>query len=194
MTTRPAAPSSRPSDTTPRPPLKIHSLAIVADRAQITGTHPITIGPNTIIHPHARLRAEKAPITIGANCSISEKALISTSEGPQECVIGDGVDIQGDAVVEGARVGDWSLIEVGAKVERLSAVGRYCKVTALSVVLPGEVLGDFVVVFGEGGRRRVDGSLKGSEEMRGARERGQGMMLEVLGKLIVDGGVKWRGT
>ncbi|KAF2171811.1 hypothetical protein M409DRAFT_63378 [Zasmidium cellare ATCC 36951] len=194
MTTRPAAPSSRPSESIPRPPLKIHSLAIVADRAQITGTHPITIGENTIIHPHARLRAETAPITIGKNCSVSEKALVSASEGPEECVIGDGVDVQGDAVVENAKVGDWTVIEVGAKVGRLSEVGKYCKITPLSVVLPGEGVEDFTVVFGDGGGRRVDVSLKGSEEMRAARERGQAMMLEVLGKLILDGGAKWRGT
>lgn len=194
MTTRPAPPSSRPSEAIQRPPLKIHSLAVVADRAQITGKHAVEIGENTIIHPHARIKADTGKVIIGKNCTISEKALISASEGAEDCILGDGVNVEGDAVVEGARVGHWSVIEVGAKVGRLSQIGRYCKITPLSMIRPGEVVGNFVVVFGEEGKRRVDGGLVKDEEVRAARERGQTMMVEALKKLIVDGGVKWRPT
>lgn len=194
MTSRPAAPSSRATEAVIRPPLKIHSLAVVADRAQITGTHAVEIGENTIIHPHARIKAETGKVIIGKNCTISEKAVISATEGQEDCILGDGVDVQGDAVVEGAKVGDWSVIEVGTKLGRLSSIGRYCKITPLSTILPGEVVGDFVVVFGEEGKRRVAGSLVQDEEVRAARERGQTMMVEVLKKLIVDGGAKWRPT
>lgn len=189
MTTRPT-PSSRPSESfTPKPPLKLHSLAIIADRAQLTGTFPITIGENTVIHPHARLNASTAPITIGKNCSISEKALIATVDSSEECVIGDGVSVEGDAVVEGASIGDWSVIEVGARIGRMAQVGRYCKVGALQTVLPGERVGDFTVVFGEN-QRRVD-KLMMDEGVRGQREKGQVMYVELLRKLGLEGN-KWR--
>lgn len=194
MSSRPAAPSARTSEAIIRPPLKIHSLAVVADRAQITGTHAVEIGENTIIHPHARIKAEKGKVIIGKNCTVNEKAVISACEGSEDCLLGDGVDVQGDAVVEGAKVGDWSVIEVGAKVGRLSQIGKYCKITPFSTILPGEVVGDSVVVFGEEGTRRVDGNLVKDEEVRAARERGQTMMVDVLKKLVVDGGAKWRPT
>jgi hypothetical protein len=54
------------------------------------------------------------------------------------------------------------------------------------------VLGDFVVVFGEG-RRRRDGTVEDSGEVRRRRVEAHERHVEVLKKLIPDGKEKWLG-
>lgn len=63
----------------PRAPVKADPSATIADTAVFQGTHPITIGPGTVIHPRARLYSYEGPITIGDGCIISEKAVIGAA-------------------------------------------------------------------------------------------------------------------
>lgn len=63
----------------PRAPLKADPSATIADTAVFQGTHPITIGPGTVIHPRARFYSYEGPITIGDGCIISEKAVIGAA-------------------------------------------------------------------------------------------------------------------
>jgi dynactin-6 len=69
-------------------------------------------------------------------------------------------------------------------------MGRFCKVTATEEVVEGEVLDDFTVVFGDGKRRR-NGTVEGSEDVRRQRVRAQEKHVDVLGRLLVDGKAKW---
>ncbi|TKA23432.1 hypothetical protein B0A54_17817, partial [Friedmanniomyces endolithicus] len=59
MASRPAPAPKRPSQLpASKPPCTIHPSAIIADKAQITGSHTVEIGENAVIHPWARIRAE----------------------------------------------------------------------------------------------------------------------------------------
>lgn len=125
MTSRPAPSKRPPVDPSTKPPCKVHSLALVADKAQITGTHPVEIGENTVLHPYASIKATGGSVRIGKNCIISENAVVGVGDGEQgDVIIGDEVNIESGAVVEATSVGDSTVIEVKAKVGKGAKVGK----------------------------------------------------------------------
>ncbi|KAJ5082949.1 hypothetical protein N7532_011992 [Penicillium argentinense] len=77
-THRSASGSSTPTGP-PKAPVKADPSATIADQVVFQGTHPVTIGANTIIHPRARFYAYEGPITIGEGCIISEKTVIGAT-------------------------------------------------------------------------------------------------------------------
>ena len=198
MASKPA-PSKRPSASTvppAKPHCKIHSTAIVADKAQITGSHLVEIGENVIIHPHARIKAEHGNVVIGKGCMIAEKAIVGASvgEGETDVVLGEGVSIETGAVVEAKKISDHSTIEVNSKIGAGALVGKWCKVAPLCRLGESKVLEDFTVVFGDGQKgRRIDVILRDKKEVRDAKLKGKAMEMEVLKSLIPDGSVKWTG-
>lgn len=129
MASRPAAPTKRvstatPADLAPKPPCTIHSLAVISEKAQITGSHPVEIGENTVIHPYAKIRSDRGSVKIGKNCTVCEKAVIGITGGEGTVVIGDGVNIETGAQVEAAVVGDGTTIEVRAIVGNGAVLGK----------------------------------------------------------------------
>ncbi|RQM06301.1 hypothetical protein DH86_00001106 [Scytalidium sp. 3C] len=141
---------------------------IIADLASLTGTHLITLGAKSVVHPRTRLNSTYAPITVGSNCILSERSSIglqdplSTGQ-EQGVVIGDFVIIEAGAVVEAQRIGDGSLIEVNAKIGKGAILGKHCKIGPLCEVAEGEELSDYTVVYGNG-MRRIDKS--GVEDLK----------------------------
>lgn len=132
---------SRPSSSRPaappvaKPPCKIHSSAIIADKAQLIGTHSVEIGENTVIHPYAKLRAEHGRVIIGKSCTVSEKAVIGLAEGDGEVVIGDGVNIETGAEVQAKSIGDECVVEVNSKIGKGTVIGNVRLVWKLGVQL-----------------------------------------------------------
>ena len=63
------------------PPCTIDPTAIIADKAQLTGSHPVTIAEHVVLHPYARIRAEGGSVTIGPYCIVSEGAVVGLPEG-----------------------------------------------------------------------------------------------------------------
>ena len=193
------APSKRPSSSTVpvvKPQCKIHSTAVVADKAQITGSHLVEIGENVIIHPHAKIKAEYGNVFIGKGSMIAEKAIVGPLEGDGEMdvVLGEGVSIETGALVEAKKIGDHTTIEVNSKIGAGALIGRWCKVAPLCEVGDAELLDDFTVVFGDGHKgRRIDVVLRDKKEVRDAKLKGKAMEMEVLRALIPDGSVKWAG-
>ncbi|CAK4030203.1 Hypothetical predicted protein [Lecanosticta acicola] len=191
MTSRPA-PSKRSSaaapPSEPKPPLKIHSLAVISERAQITGSKPIEIGENTIIHPHAAIRSAGGSVTIGDNCTVSETAIVGNEEG--DVVIGDGVNIETGAIVQAKSVGDGSVIDIKATVGKGAVIGKYCNIAPLCEVKDNEELPDYTVVYGDN-QRRINTTVANNAEVRDAKDKGQMMQIELLKKLIPDA-PKWR--
>ena len=198
MTSRPSASSRRTTtDPIPKPPCNIHSLAVISEKVQMTGTHSVEIGENTILHPYAKIKAEGGKIAIGKSCIICEEVVIGFA-GPRSVEaegipveIGNGVSIEANAVVEARSVGDGTVIEVGAKIGRGAQIGKYCKITPLSVILPGEELADYTVVFGNN-QRRVDTTMAEHQEIRAAKWKGHVMHLDLLKTLIPDASANWR--
>jgi dynactin-6 len=198
MATRPPATKRSTTTTTTssslpaaRPPCNIDPTAVVADKAQITGSHPVTIGPHAVLHPYARIRAEGGSITIGAYCIIAEGAIVGFPEGQAGDVeLGRHVSVESGAEVLAKHVGEVTEVGVHTKVGAGATVGKFCRLTPTERVGDGEVLEEFTVVFGEG-RRRRDGTVEESEEVRRQRVRVHERHVEVLKKLIPDGKGKW---
>lgn len=120
------APKSRASlSTAPRPPVSLAPSIIISDTTALTGTYPIRIGAHTALHPKVKLNSTLGPITIGAHCIISERAVLAA---PDETglTIEDGVLIEVNAVIEARFIGENSGIEVGAKVGKRAVIGKVC--------------------------------------------------------------------
>jgi dynactin 6 len=116
----------------PAPPKPLTSLAsslTIAEHASLTGTHLITLGSNTVVHPRAKFSSAHAPITVGSNCIICERSSIGfqSEAAPNErqgVVIQNGVVIEVGAVVEAKTVGDGTVIEVQAKIGKGAVLGK----------------------------------------------------------------------
>src|SRR5271163_2909031 len=113
----------------PKPPTSVASTLVIAENASLTGTHLITLGPSTVIHPRAKLNSTYAPITVGSNCIISERSLIGLQSSPSDneregVVIENGVVVEVGAIVEARRVGEGSLIEINAKIGKGAVLGK----------------------------------------------------------------------
>lgn len=130
--------ASRPSSTRPtstnavpvaKPPTNIHPSAVVAEKAQLVGTHTIEIGENTVLHPYARIRAEGGPVRIGKDVTISETAVVGlpldNSDGEvREVVLEEGASIETGAEVMAKCVGAHSIVEVKARVGKGAVIGK----------------------------------------------------------------------
>ncbi|KAF7194582.1 hypothetical protein HII31_04088 [Pseudocercospora fuligena] len=202
MSSRPSASSTvtrrstaAPTESLPKPPCKIHSLAIISEKAQITGTNIVEIGESTVLHPFSRIKADHGEVIIGSSCTICENAVVGRLDGSEDggpsTIIGDGVNIEAGATVEAQMVGSGTSIEVNAKVGKGAVIGKHCKITPLSEIKPGEELADYTVVFGNN-QRRLDMSMANNAEVREAKAKGQQMHVELLRKLIPDASAKWR--
>lgn len=119
-------PSTVPTEAVIKPPCKIRPLAIVADRAQLTGIHTIELGEHSVLHPYCRIRADSGRVTIGKYSTVSEAAEVGVSDGDGDVVIGDGVNIEPGAVVEAKSIGDWTVIEAKAKIGKGAVIGKVC--------------------------------------------------------------------
>ena len=107
----------------------------------------VTMGPGCSIWYNAVIRADEAPVTIGANTNVQDCAVIHVS---RDCpvTLGEGVTIGHGAIVHGCTVGDNSLIGMGAIVLDGAVIGRDCIVGAGSLVTQGTHISDGTVAFG----------------------------------------------
>jgi dynactin 6 len=113
----------------PKPPTSLASSLVIAEQASLTGTHHITLGSNTVVHPRARFNSAYGPITVGSNCIICERSTIGyqsevSERERQGVVIENGVVIEVGAVVEAKTVGEGTVIEVQAKIGKGAVLGK----------------------------------------------------------------------
>lgn len=109
------------------------------------------------------------PVDIGDGCIINERASIgcckplvgeigSDSNIVASTSLAAGVLIESGATIEAGSIGDFTIVETGAKTGRGAVVGKNCKICAQVQIGEGEVIEDSTVVFGSGwGERRVEG-------------------------------------
>lgn len=126
-----------------RPPLRIHPSAVIGDKASLTGIHMITIGPNAVIHPYAKLSSQHGSISIGGGCIIAERSWIGLLDASRErrllhaqrggqgseeteadVALCDNVTVNSGAVVQASSVGKWSVVEINAKIEPGCVLGE----------------------------------------------------------------------
>ena len=187
MTARPSVTSRTSTSRTLVTPIHSTPTTLVSASAILTGTQPISFGPNVIIQIRARISSAYSPINISENCIISERASIGllsppapteSEDDPAGMSLAPGVVIGSGATVEGASIGAYTIIEAGAKVGKGAVIGEHCKICAMVQVGEGAVVGNGIVVYGSGwGEWR---SEHGRQETEGMRRAAVSEQYEVL--------------
>lgn len=122
------------------PPLATPNIAadaFVADTARVFGD--VTIESEASVWYGASIRAEVAPVVIGAGTNVQDNAVLHT-DWDFPVVLGKDVTIGHGAVVHGATVQDGALVGMGAIVLNGAVVETGAFVAAGTVVPPGAVV------------------------------------------------------
>lgn len=95
----------------------------------------------------AVLRGDNELISIGARTNLQEHAMLHTDPG-LELVVGEGCTIGHRAIVHGCRIGDNTLIGMGATVLNGARIGSNCLVGANALVTEGKEFPDNSLIVG----------------------------------------------
>lgn len=112
----------------------LHESAFVADGARIIGD--VSLAEEASVWYNAVLRADSAPITVGAGSNVQDNVSVHVDAG-HPVVIGARVSIGHNAVVHGCVIGDGSLIGMGAVILSGAVIGEGCLIAGGAVVLGG---------------------------------------------------------
>jgi carbonic anhydrase/acetyltransferase-like protein (isoleucine patch superfamily) len=123
----------------------IHPEAFVAAGARLVGA--VTLGEGASVWYNAVLRADSAPITLGARSNVQDNVSVHVDAG-RPVVIGEDVSIGHNAVVHGCTIGDGSLIGMGSVILSGAVIGAGCLVAGGAVVLEGIEVPDGSLVAG----------------------------------------------
>lgn len=123
----------------------IDATALVCPGATVHGQ--IEIGPRSFILFGVVMRAELDRITVGAETNIQDNSVVHCDEGVP-CVLGDRVTVGHQAVIHGARVGDRSLIGIGARALNNSEIGEGAWLGAGSVLPEGRKVPPWTLALG----------------------------------------------
>lgn len=117
-------------------PDQIHSTTFIASGAVIVGD--VTLAELTSVWFNAVLRGDTTPITIGARSNIQDGAILHADPGfPAE--IGEGVTVGHGAIVHGAKIGNNTVIGMGAILLNGAVVGENCIVGAGALITEGKI-------------------------------------------------------
>jgi carbonic anhydrase/acetyltransferase-like protein (isoleucine patch superfamily) len=119
--------------------------AFAARNATVTGD--VTLGPDAGIWFGCVLRGDDAPLVVGARTNVQDLTMIHADTDVPN-VIGSEVTIGHRCVLHGARVGDRSLIGMGAVLLSGSQIGEGSLVAAGAVVREGFVVPPRTLVAG----------------------------------------------
>ena len=125
------------------------SQIYLADTARVVGE--VELGEGVNLWYGAVVRGDVAPVTIGPGSNIQDAAVVHCdSDVPN--VIEANVSVGHGAIVHGKRVGEGTLIGMGATVLGQTVIGAGCLVAAGALVPPGLEVPDGHVVMGVPGR------------------------------------------
>jgi carbonic anhydrase/acetyltransferase-like protein (isoleucine patch superfamily) len=126
-------------------PVRFGRDVYIAPTAYLAGD--LIVGDQCTIMHHVVIRADIAPIRIGARVNVQDGSILHTGYGvPLE--IADEVGIGHRAVVHCRWVGTRTLVGVGAVVLDDAEIGDHCIVGAGAVVPPGMVVPSGKVLMG----------------------------------------------
>ncbi|MCQ3929522.1 MAG: gamma carbonic anhydrase family protein [Chloroflexi bacterium] len=130
-------------------PNQIHPSTFIASGAVIVGD--VTLAELTSVWFNAVLRGDTTPITIGARSNIQDGAILHADPGfPAE--IGEGVTVGHGAIVHGAKIGNNTVIGMGAILLNGAVVGENCIVGAGALITEGKIFPSGVLILGNPGR------------------------------------------
>lgn len=123
----------------------IHETAFLAPDSAIYGD--VTISADASIWFHATVRAEDAPIHIGAGSNVQDNAVIHVDPG-HPVSIGKSVTIGHSAIVHGCTIGDGTLVGMGAIILNGAVIGRNCLIGAGALITQNTRIPDGSLVIG----------------------------------------------
>ena len=125
----------------------------IAEGAIVRGN--VTIGEESSVFYNATVRAEHAKISIGKRTNIQDNCVLHVDKG-DTLEIGDGVTIGHGAVVHCRKIGDNTLIGMGAILLNGAVIGKNCIIGAGALVTKNTVVPDHSLVVGSPGVRKRD--------------------------------------
>lgn len=129
--------------------MKLAESVFIAPGAIVLGD--VTADRDVGIWYHATVRGDRAPIVIGKGSNIQDNCVVHVDkEHPVE--IGEHVTIGHGAIIHGSRIGDNSLIGMGAILLNGCVIGKNCIVGAGALVTQNTVIPDNSLVLGNPGR------------------------------------------
>jgi carbonic anhydrase/acetyltransferase-like protein (isoleucine patch superfamily) len=117
----------------------------VAPGAHVMGK--VTIGFDVGIWFGAVVRGDNEPIAIGARTNLQEGVMVHTDMG-FPVTIGVGCTIGHHAIIHGCRIGDNSLVGMGATILNGARIGNNCLVGANALVTEGKEFPDNSLIVG----------------------------------------------
>ena len=128
----------------------VDDAVFVAPSAAVIGR--VTLGRDVNIWFGAVLRGDGNTITVGDRTNVQDNAVIHV-DSDATCAISAEVTIGHSAVVHGCRVGDRSLIGIGATILSHALIGRYCIVGAGALITERKQFADGSLIIGAPARR-----------------------------------------
>ena len=124
---------------------EIDESVFVAESADIIGD--VKIGKNSSIWDNTVLRGDEHAIRIGENTNIQDGTVIHVGW-DVDTVIGDNVTVGHNALVHGCKIGNNSLVGMGAIVLNGAEIGEYCMIAAGALVTQNKKFPDGVLIMG----------------------------------------------
>ena len=136
----------------------IHPTAFIAPGAAVMGD--VTLGPDASVWYGAVLRADMAPITVGAETCLQDGTIAHVDD-DAPCTIGRRVGVGHRVILHGCTVEDECLIGMGSVLLNHVTIGTGSVVAAGAVIPEGMKVPPGSLVMGVPGRivRTVDASL-----------------------------------
>ena len=134
---------------------QIDPSAWVAPGSHVIGQ--VRIAADASVWFGAVLRGDNELIDVGTGTNIQENSVLHTDMG-YPLTIGAGCTIGHKAMLHGCRIGDNSLIGMGATVLNGAVIGRDCLIGAGALITENKVIPDGSLVMGAPGRvvRQLD--------------------------------------
>ncbi|EEA84378.1 MULTISPECIES: gamma carbonic anhydrase family protein [Peptacetobacter] len=122
---------------------QIEESVYVSESADIIGK--VKIGKNSSVWYNAVVRGDDEEIIIGENTNIQDGSVL---HGEEKTIIGNNVTVGHRAIVHGAKIGDNSLIGMGAIVLDGAEIGEHCLVGAGALVTSNKKFEDGMLIIG----------------------------------------------
>ena len=123
--------------------------AYVAPSAQIIGN--VKMADHSSVWFGAVIRGDNNLIEIGARTNIQDNSVLHTDPGIP-LTIGDGVIVGHRVMLHGCKIGENTLIGIGATILNGAEIGKNCIIGAHSLITEGKVIPDGSMVVGSPGR------------------------------------------
>ena len=124
---------------------EIDESVFVAESADIIGD--VKIGKNSSVWYNTVLRGDEHAIRIGENTNIQDGTVVHVGL-DVDTVIGDNVTVGHNALVHGCKIGNNSLVGMGAIVLNGAEIGEFCMRGAGALVTQNKKFPDGMLIIG----------------------------------------------